>query len=71
LIVAERRIEMKEVHDEASAATANNGVVDVSGPDAVNVSLKPAAALKTAERISSAAVEALLEQTSQASKERH
>lgn len=40
---------MKEVHDEASAATANNGVVDVSGPDAVNVSLKPAAALKTAE----------------------
>ena len=62
---------MKEVHDAPSEAEANHGLVAVKGPDAVDVVMTPKAALRTAERISSAAVEALVEQNLREPGDRH
>lgn len=52
---------MKEVFDEPSKAEVTQGAVLVTGPDSVDVAMTPAAALRSAERISSAAVEALID----------
>lgn len=62
---------MREVFDEPSEAQTSHGTVVVKGPDSVDVALTPKAALKTAERISAAAVEALVEQADTKSKGRH
>ncbi|WP_210357303.1 hypothetical protein [Sphingomonas beigongshangi] len=62
---------MKEVFDEPSEAKSRHGIVEVTGPDSVDVALTPKAALRTAERISAAAVEALVEQAQAKSKGRH
>jgi len=62
---------MKEVYDEPSKAEANHGLVTVTGPDSVDVVMTPKAALRTAERISSAAVEALVEQNLSEPGDRH
>lgn len=48
------------VHDEASDAAAQHGVVHVIGPDHVDVLLTPKAALETSRRIGDAAMEAIL-----------
>lgn len=60
---------MEEVFDEPSEAHTTDGNVIVRGPDAVSVALSPKAALKTAERISAAAVEALIGQAGAKSSE--
>jgi len=62
---------MKEVYDEPSMAKANLGLVSVTGPDSVDVVMTPQAALRTAERISSAAVEAIVDQHGRPSGDRH
>jgi hypothetical protein len=66
-----RRKAMKEVFDEPSETQTNHGIVIVEGPDSVDVALTPKAALRTAERISAAAVEALVEQADALSKDKH
>ena len=48
------------IHDEASIAEAEGPSVHIHGPANVDVSLTPAAALKTSKRIEDAAVEVLL-----------
>ncbi|MBB4619627.1 hypothetical protein [Sphingomonas abaci] len=62
---------MKEVFDEPSKAEVAQGVVIVTGPDSVDVAMTPAAALRSAERISSAAVEALIEANGPNAKDMH
>ncbi|MCP4655247.1 hypothetical protein [Sphingomonas sp. GV3] len=62
---------MEEVFDEPSKAKTSHGIVVVKGPDSVDVALTPKAALRTAERISAAAVEALVEQADAKSTDRH
>lgn len=62
---------MKEVYDEPSKAEASHGLVSVTGPDNVDVVMTPKAALRTAERISSAAVEAIVEQHGRPTGDRH
>ncbi|MFS0774217.1 hypothetical protein [Sphingomonas sp. 1P08PE] len=62
---------MKEVYDEPSKAEANHGLVTVTGPDSVDVVMTPKAALRTAERISSAAVAAIVEQHGRPPGDRH
>ena len=39
------------IYDEASDVAADDGVVSVKGPDAVNVKLTPDAAAETSERL--------------------
>jgi hypothetical protein len=46
------------VYDEASAVAAKDGVVDVDGPDQVDVKLTPEAAEKTADNLTEEAVKA-------------
>ena len=41
----------KEVYSKASDVTAENGVVNVDGPDGVDVGLTPEAALETSDRL--------------------
>ena len=48
------------VHDEASDAAAQHGIVHVQGPDHVDILLTPRAALETSRRIGDAAIEAIL-----------
>ncbi|HEX2019811.1 MAG TPA: hypothetical protein VGO17_12795 [Aurantimonas sp.] len=62
---------MKEVFEEASKAEEVQGVVVVTGPDSVYVAMTPAAALRSAERISSAAVEALIGESARKAKDSH
>lgn len=40
-----------EIYDEPSKVTAKDGVVSVDGPDGVDVSLTPDAALETSDRL--------------------
>jgi hypothetical protein len=47
-----------KVYDEASAVAAKDGVVDVDGPDQVDVKLTPEAAEKTADNLTEEAVKA-------------
>ncbi|WP_210357293.1 hypothetical protein [Sphingomonas beigongshangi] len=60
---------MKEVFDEASKAEEVQGVVVVTGPDSVDVAMTPKAALRSAERISSAAVKALVGESARKAKD--
>lgn len=46
------------VYDEPSDVTAEDGAVEVEGPDAVEVAMTPEAAEETSERLSSEAVRA-------------
>lgn len=62
---------MKEVFDEPSKAEVAQGVVIVTGPDSVDVAMTPTAALRSAERISTAAVEALIDAHGSKSKNPH
>jgi hypothetical protein len=41
----------KETYSEASDVSAKNGVVNVDGPDGVDVGLTPEAALETSDRL--------------------
>jgi hypothetical protein len=41
----------KEVYSKASDVTAEDGVVNVDGPDGVDVGLTPEAALETSDRL--------------------
>ena len=47
-----------KVYDEASEATAEDGVVHVDGPDGVDVNLTPDAALETSDRLLESAANA-------------
>ena len=47
-----------KIHDEPSKVTAEDGVVMMDGPDGVAVSLTPAAAAETSERLLEASLEA-------------
>lgn len=49
---------MPKVHDKASNVAADQGEVQVDGPDGVCVSLTPEAAMETADRLTEGAVEA-------------
>jgi hypothetical protein len=62
---------MEEVFDEPSKAEETQGIVVVTGPDSVDVAMTPAAALRSAERISSAAVEALVGESARKAKDTH
>lgn len=62
---------MKEVFDEPSKAEETQGIVVVTGPDSVDVAMTPAAARRSAERISSAAVEALVGESARKAKDTH
>jgi hypothetical protein len=46
------------IHDEASNVDAEDGVVVVNGPDAVDVRLTPEAAEETSERLNEGALKA-------------
>jgi len=48
----------KEVYDEPSTVRAEDGVVNVDGPDAVDVGLTPDAAEKTADSLTEESVRA-------------
>jgi hypothetical protein len=52
---------MTKTYDEASEVASESGAVHVDGPDGVAVSFTPAAALKTASRLDTAAVDALMD----------
>lgn len=52
------RMTHRDVHDEASQVDAEEGVVVVKGPDAVDVRLSPRAAEETSERLLEAALKA-------------
>ena len=41
----------KQIYSKPSDVTAEDGVVNVDGPDAVDVSLTPDAAMETSERL--------------------
>lgn len=49
----------KKIYDKPSKVTADNGVVTVEGPDAVNVSMTPEAADETSRRLLFGAMQAL------------
>jgi hypothetical protein len=51
---------MAEIYDTASEVRIIDGVVEIVGPDSVDVCLTPGAALKTAKRIEAAAVDAIV-----------
>lgn len=46
------------IYDEPSRVSAVDGVVEIDGPDAVDVALTPEAAEETSERLLSGAVKA-------------
>jgi hypothetical protein len=46
------------VYDKASDVEANDGVVQLDGPDAVDVAMTPEAAEETSERLTTQAVKA-------------
>ena len=48
----------KEVYSDASDVTAEDGVVNMDGPDGVDVGLTPEAALETSGRLIDGAAEA-------------
>lgn len=48
----------KEIYSKASEVTAENGVVNVDGPDGVDVGFTPEAALETSDRLMDGAVAA-------------
>jgi hypothetical protein len=43
--------EKKRIYDEASRVDASDGIVDVDGPDAVDIKLTPQAAAETSDRL--------------------
>ena len=47
-----------QVYDEASKVAAKDGEVKVKGPDAVDVSLSPEAAIETGDRLAEEGVRA-------------
>ena len=49
---------MDKIYDEASEVDAEEGVVSVKGPDAVDVRLTPEAAEETSERLNTGAMKA-------------
>jgi hypothetical protein len=49
----------KKIHEEPSKVTAEEGVVTVKGPDAVDVRMSPEAASETSERLLFGAMQAL------------
>ena len=49
---------IKDVYSKASDVTAEKGVVNVDGPDGVDVGLTPEAALETSDRLVDGATEA-------------
>lgn len=51
-------MEDKTIYDEASDVDADEGVVRVRGPDAVDVRLTPDAAEETSERLNTGAMKA-------------
>ena len=51
-------MEEKTVYEQAADVDAEDGVVVVSGPDAVHVRLTPDAAEETAERLTTGAMKA-------------
>ena len=48
----------RTIYDEASEVDAEDGVVSVKGPDAVDVRITPEAAEETSERLSTGAMKA-------------
>jgi len=48
----------EEIYDEASEVDAEEGIVIVKGPDAVDVRLTPEAAEETSERLNTGAMKA-------------
>ena len=48
----------KQIYNKASDVTAEDGVVNVDGPDAVDVALTPDAALETSDRLLEGAMNA-------------
>ena len=48
----------KTIYDEASDVDAEDGVVSIKGPDAVDVHLTPDAAEETSERLNTGAMKA-------------
>jgi hypothetical protein len=50
--------EGKTIFDKASEVNAVEGVVEIDGPDAVDVAMTPEAAEETSERLSNEAVKA-------------
>ena len=48
----------KTIYDEASNVDAEDGIVTVNGPDAVDVRLTPEAAEETSERLTEGALKA-------------
>ena len=48
----------KVIYDEASDVDAEDGVVSIKGPDAVDVHLTPDAAEETSERLNTGAMKA-------------
>ena len=48
----------KTIYDEASNVDAEDGVVTVNGPDAVDVRMTPQAAEETSERLNTGAMKA-------------
>ena len=48
----------QEIYDEASEVDAEEGIVIVKGPDAVDVRLTPGAAEETSERLNTGAMKA-------------
>lgn len=48
----------KTIYDEASDVDAEDGVVTVNGPDAVDVRMTPEAAEETSERLNTGAMKA-------------
>ena len=51
-------MENEKIYDEASEVDAEDGIVNVKGPDAVDVRLTPDAAEETSERLDTGAMKA-------------
>ena len=51
-------VERRTVYDKPSEVEANDGVIEVDGPDAVAVAMTPEAAEETSERLTNEAVKA-------------
>lgn len=51
-------MENEKIYDEASEVDAEDGIVNVKGPDAVDVRLTPNAAEETSERLNTGAMKA-------------
>ena len=51
-------MENEKIYDEASEVDAEDGLVNVKGPDAVDVRLTPDAAEETSERLNTGAMKA-------------